>query len=135
MAHLRNGPPQEPFCLWPGPFPPRRPVPILPAKSTQFSLGICDRSSPTGHWGTLNMLAYVMVGTNDLKRSAKFYAAALAPLDLVRTGDGDRYFGYGPKSAPQDAQFFVTKPYDQKPATVRQRHDDLSGSEISEGGR
>jgi len=48
------------------------------------------------------MLAYVMVGTNDLKRSAKFYDAVLAPLDLERTGDGDRYFGYGPKSAPQD---------------------------------
>jgi len=116
MAHLRNGPPQEPFAYGQA-FSPCRLVPILPAKSTQFSLGICDRSSPTGHWGTLNMLAYVMVGTNDLKRSAKFYDAALAPLDLVRTGDGDRYFGYGPKSAPQDAQFFVTKPYDQKPAT------------------
>ena len=31
------------------------------------------------------MLAYVMVGTNDLQRSAKFYDAALAPLGLVRT--------------------------------------------------
>lgn len=63
------------------------------------------------------MLAYVMVGTNDLQRSAKFYDAALAPLGLVRTGDSDRYFGYGPKSAPQEAQFYVTKPYDKKPAT------------------
>jgi len=64
------------------------------------------------------MLAYVMVGTNDLQRSAKFYDAALAPLGLVRTGDSDRYFGYGPKSAPQEAQFYVTKPYDKKPATL-----------------
>jgi catechol 2,3-dioxygenase-like lactoylglutathione lyase family enzyme len=68
-------------------------------------------------WGTLNMLAYVMVGTNNLKRSAKFYDAALAPLGLVRTGDSNRYFGYGPKSAPQKSQFYVTKPYDKKPAT------------------
>ena len=35
------------------------------------------------------MLAYVMVGTNNVKRAAKFYDAALAPLGLVRTG-GDR---------------------------------------------
>src|SRR5690348_2714570 len=75
------------------------------------------RSSPTLDWGNLSMLAYVMVGSNDLKRSAKFYDAALAPLGLARTGDGERYFGYGPKSAPGDAQFYVTKPYDQKPAT------------------
>jgi catechol 2,3-dioxygenase-like lactoylglutathione lyase family enzyme len=63
------------------------------------------------------MLAYIMVGSNDLKRSAKFYDAALAPLGLMRTGDKERYFGYGPKSAPQDAQFFVTQPFDKKSAT------------------
>ena len=64
------------------------------------------------------MLAYIMVGTNDLQRSAKFYDAALAPLGLARTGDNDCYFGFGPKSAPQEAQFYVTKPYDKKPATL-----------------
>ena len=63
------------------------------------------------------MLAYVMVGSNDLKRSQKFYDAALAPLGLARTGDGERYFGYAPKSAPDEAQFFITKPFDKKPAT------------------
>ena len=75
------------------------------------------RSLLTVDRGTLNMLAYIMVGTNNLKRSAKFYDASLAPLGLVRTGDSNRYFGYGPKSAPQKSQFYVTKPYDKKPAT------------------
>ncbi len=63
------------------------------------------------------MLAYVMVGSNNLKRSAKFYDAALAPLGLVRTGGDNRYIGYGPKNAPQKSQFYVTKPYNRKTAT------------------
>ena len=63
------------------------------------------------------MLAYVMVGTNNLKRSAKFYDGALAPLGLVRTGGDNRHIGYGEKSAPKKSQFYVNKPYNKKPAT------------------
>ena len=63
------------------------------------------------------MLAYIMVGSSNLKRSAKFYDAALAPLGLVQAGGTDRYLGYGPKNAPQKAQFYVTKPYNRKAAT------------------
>lgn len=63
------------------------------------------------------MLAYVMVGSSNIKKSAKFYDAALAPLGLVKTGGNDRYIGYGKKSAPDKSQFFVTKPYNKKPAT------------------
>ena len=63
------------------------------------------------------MLAYIMVGTNNVKRSAKFYDAALAPLGLVRTGGDNRYIGYGPKGAPKKSMFYVTKPYNRKPAT------------------
>jgi catechol 2,3-dioxygenase-like lactoylglutathione lyase family enzyme len=119
---------------------------ILHAKPTPFSLTACARSSLAIHWETLNMLAYVMVGTNDLKRSAKFYDAALAPLGLVRTGDNDRHFGYGPKSAPQEAQFYVTRPYDKKPATFgngtmislaaksRRAVDEFHAAAVSSGG-
>ena len=32
------------------------------------------------------MLAYIMLGSSNLKRSAKFYDAALAPLGLVQGG-------------------------------------------------
>ena len=63
------------------------------------------------------MLAYVMVGTNNMKRSAKFYDAALTPLGFVRTGGNDRELGYGLKSAPTKSKFYVTKPYNKKPAT------------------
>jgi catechol 2,3-dioxygenase-like lactoylglutathione lyase family enzyme len=63
------------------------------------------------------MLAYVMVGTNNVKRAAKFYDAALAPLGLARAGGDDRYVGYGPKGKPDKATFWVTKPYNKKKAT------------------
>jgi len=58
-----------------------------------------------------------MVGTSNIKRSAKFYDAALAPLGLVQTGASKTYIGYGPKTAPKKTQFYVTKPYNKKPAT------------------
>jgi len=58
-----------------------------------------------------------MVGTSNIKRSAKFYDAALAPLGLVQTGSSKTYIGYGPKNAPTKTQFYVTKPYNKKPAT------------------
>jgi catechol 2,3-dioxygenase-like lactoylglutathione lyase family enzyme len=63
------------------------------------------------------MLAYVLVGTNNLKRAAKFYDAALKPLGLARAGGTARYIGYGPKGAPNQARFYVTKPYNKKRAT------------------
>jgi catechol 2,3-dioxygenase-like lactoylglutathione lyase family enzyme len=64
------------------------------------------------------MLAYVMVGTNNVKRAANFYDAALAPLGLVRTGGDNHSLGYGPKNPPNKSMFFVTKPYNKKPATL-----------------
>ncbi|MEX1107712.1 MAG: VOC family protein [Dongiaceae bacterium] len=63
------------------------------------------------------MLAYIMVGTNNLRRSAKFYDAALAPLGFAPAGGDNRYIGYAPKNAPTKAKFYVTKPYNKKPAT------------------
>ena len=63
------------------------------------------------------MLSFVMVGTNNVKRAAKFYDAALAPLGLARTGADNSYIGYGPKNAPSKTLFYVTKPYNKKKAT------------------
>jgi len=64
------------------------------------------------------MLGYVMVGSTNVKRSAKFYDAILAPLGLVQGGSDNSYIAYGPKSAPTKTEFYVTKPYNRKPATA-----------------
>jgi catechol 2,3-dioxygenase-like lactoylglutathione lyase family enzyme len=68
--------------------------------------------------GEDNMLSYVMVGSNEIKQSVKFYTAVLAPLGYVLGVDAKTYIGFGPKSAPEKAQFFVTRPFNKKAATA-----------------
>jgi len=64
------------------------------------------------------MIGYVMVGTNDMRRAAKFYDTVLGHLGLVQSGGSSNYKGYAPKTSPDKAQFFVTKPYNKKAATA-----------------
>ena len=63
------------------------------------------------------MIGYATIGTNDLDRATKFYDAVLATLGGGRTfANGDRMQFYGSKGTP--AMIAVSKPYDEKPATV-----------------
>jgi hypothetical protein len=55
----------------------------LPGVPRQSNLSVNTGSSGKYRLGEVKMLAYVMVGTNNVKRAAKFYDAALAPLGLV----------------------------------------------------
>lgn len=59
------------------------------------------------------IFTHVVVGTNDLEKSRKFYDAVLSPLGLKRLGDVDKASFYG-ATAPE---FMVTKPADGKPAS------------------
>lgn len=63
------------------------------------------------------MIGYVMVGTNDLDRAAVFYDAILAPLGLVRVERVQTYAAYAPDDAKDAIEFYVTTPFDQRPAT------------------
>lgn len=63
------------------------------------------------------MIGYATIGTNDLERATKFYDAVLAPLGGQRTfANGERMQFYGSKDTP--GMIAVSKPYDEKPATV-----------------
>jgi catechol 2,3-dioxygenase-like lactoylglutathione lyase family enzyme len=63
------------------------------------------------------MIGYATIGTNDLERATKFYDAVLTPLGGRRTfANGDRMQFYGSKDTP--GMIAVSKPYDEKPATV-----------------
>ena len=42
----------------------------------------------------MKKLFFVMVGSNDLLASSKFYDAVLAPLDLIKVYKGENYIGY-----------------------------------------
>jgi catechol 2,3-dioxygenase-like lactoylglutathione lyase family enzyme len=45
------------------------------------------------------MLAHVSIGVSDIKRSGKFYDAALKPLGITRVVDGETALGYGADDA------------------------------------
>jgi catechol 2,3-dioxygenase-like lactoylglutathione lyase family enzyme len=63
------------------------------------------------------MLGYVVLGTNDLNRSAAFYDALLAELGAARMMTfGDR--GYAWAAAMDKPMLCIMTPFDGKPATV-----------------
>ncbi|MFL2891882.1 MAG: VOC family protein [Candidatus Pelagibacter sp.] len=71
------------------------------------------------------MIGYVMVGTNDLDQSIKFYDELLKVLDLERTEKDDVCAGYSQKNNNGKIEFYVTKPFNKEKATVG------NGSQIS----
>ncbi|MEE8307827.1 MAG: VOC family protein [Gammaproteobacteria bacterium] len=62
------------------------------------------------------MIGYVMVGTNDLDRAAKFYDELLAVIGVGRSMEFDTAIVWS--SGPSAPSLSVTKPYDGQPATV-----------------
>ncbi len=62
------------------------------------------------------MLGYVMVGTNDIKKSAEFYDRLLAELGAKRTMEHDDFIAWGGEDGA--TSFCISKPFDGKPATV-----------------
>ena len=71
------------------------------------------------------MIGYVMVGTNDLDQSIKFYDELLEVLDLERTEKDEVCAGYSQKNSNGTVEFYVTKPFNKERATVG------NGSQIS----
>ena len=57
------------------------------------------------------MLGYVMVGTNDLDRSIKFYDQLLKVIGLKRTDTDDVCAGYVSINGPGSIEFYITKPF------------------------
>ena len=64
------------------------------------------------------VIGFVMVGTNDLEKSSKFYDAVLAHLGLKKVTITERYIGYGHGSDDGHVKFYITKPHNKKDATV-----------------
>lgn len=62
-------------------------------------------------------IGFVMVGTNDLKKSSKFYDSILAHLGMKRITITERYIGYG-LSEDDGVKFYITKPHNKKNATA-----------------
>lgn len=62
------------------------------------------------------MIGYVTLGTNDLPRAVSFYDRLFEAIGGYRILEGERSVAWG--FGPTAAAFGVTKPFDEKPATV-----------------
>ena len=62
------------------------------------------------------MISYVMIGTNDLEGTAKFYDALLGVLGASRSLETDTFIAWRGKSG--GPALCLGKPYDGNPATV-----------------
>ena len=60
---------------------------------------------------------FMMVGTNNLAESEKFYNAIFFPLDLCQVLTTESYIGYAQKDNLKEIKFYITKPVNKKPAT------------------
>ena len=63
------------------------------------------------------MIGYVMVGTNDLDRSIKFYDELFKVIGLRRTDTDDVCAGYISIGGSGAIEFYVTKPFNKEKAT------------------
>ena len=64
------------------------------------------------------MVGYVTIGTNDMDQSAKFYDELLGTLGATRFMDLGTFIGWTVSLEGPGAALCVTKPFDQKAATV-----------------
>ena len=65
----------------------------------------------------MNILNFVMVGSNDYKKSSEFYDAVFEPLKLKKILTTEKYIGYAHSSEPEKVIFYITNPVNGKPAT------------------
>jgi predicted lactoylglutathione lyase len=62
------------------------------------------------------MIGYVTIGTNDLTRAAAFYDALLGEVGAKRMMETEQFIAWSIR--PEKPGLGVTKPFDQKPASV-----------------
>ena len=66
----------------------------------------------------MNIFSFVMVGSNDYKKSSEFYDAVFKPLKIKKIVTTERYIGYGHSNDPEELKFYITKPHNKETATV-----------------
>jgi predicted lactoylglutathione lyase len=62
------------------------------------------------------MIGYVMLGTNDIKRAARFYDQLLVEIGAKRVMETETFIAWA--TSPRAPVLSVTKPFDGNPATV-----------------
>jgi predicted lactoylglutathione lyase len=62
------------------------------------------------------MIGYVMLGTNDIERAARFYDQLLGEIGAKRFMETETFIAW--TTSPKAPVLSVTKPFDGNPATV-----------------
>lgn len=62
------------------------------------------------------MIAYVMVGTNNLESAVKFYDQLMPKMSMARVEINNDFAAYSLLSKPKNIEFYITKPFDGKRA-------------------
>ena len=62
------------------------------------------------------MIGYVMLGTNDIERAARFYDQLLGEIGAKRFMEDETFIAWA--TSPRAPVLSVTKPFDGNPATV-----------------
>ena len=62
------------------------------------------------------MIGYVMVGTNDLPKAAKYFGALMEDMGATKVSETERFAAWG--WGIGTPMFIVCSPYDKKAATV-----------------
>ena len=63
-------------------------------------------------------IGFVMVGTNDLEKSSKFYDSILVHLGMIRVTITDRYIGYSHSNEDDGVKFYISKPHNKENASA-----------------
>jgi catechol 2,3-dioxygenase-like lactoylglutathione lyase family enzyme len=63
------------------------------------------------------MIGFIMVGTNNLETSSRFYDIILSTIGLSKTLVTERYIGYADKNTKDKIEFYITKPVNKESAS------------------
>ena len=63
------------------------------------------------------ILSFAMLGSNDFKKSSKFYDNIFEPLKIKKIVITENYVGYGHFNEPNEVKFYLCKPHNGEPAT------------------
>ncbi len=64
------------------------------------------------------MFSFITIGTNNLKKTGRFYSKVLKPLKIKKVLIHDRYYGFSKIKSPKKIELYLIKPYNKKRATI-----------------
>lgn len=63
------------------------------------------------------MFSFIILGTNNLKKSKLFYNELLKSINVLSVEEDDNYVGYAKKVSLKQVEFYLMKPHNKKDAT------------------